>query len=116
VLRLLSDENFNDDIVSGLLRHLNSLELVRVQDVGLAQAEDPAILEWAAVHGRILITHDRKTIPRFAYERIQLGQSMPGVFIVSDALPIGRSIDELLLAVQCLTPEECNDLVRFLPL
>ena len=63
MLRLLSDENFDDHIVRGLVRRLPDIDLIRVQDVGLAQTDDRAILDWAADRGRILITHDRRTVP-----------------------------------------------------
>jgi hypothetical protein len=43
MLRLVSDENFNGDIVRGLFRRHPGLELVRVQDVGLTQTPDPDI-------------------------------------------------------------------------
>src|SRR5437899_7193235 len=36
---------------------------------------------------------------------------MPGIFLISDRMPIGQAIDEILLAVDCLTPEECKDFV-----
>jgi hypothetical protein len=116
VLGLVSDENFTGDNVRGLRRRLTALELVRVQDVGLAAANDPAILAWAADQGRIVLTHDRSTLPGFAYERVQTGQPMPGVFVVSDQMPIGQAVDELLLAIQCLSSQECENLVRFFPL
>lgn len=48
MLRLLADENFNDDIVRGLLLRQSDLDIVRVRDVGLAGADDPDILGWAA--------------------------------------------------------------------
>ena len=48
MLRLVSDESFNGDIVRGLLFRLPDLNLVRVQDVGLEQAIDPVVLAWAA--------------------------------------------------------------------
>ena len=51
MLLLVSDENFNGDSVRGLLRRHPELDLVRVQDVGLMQASDPDILEWAANRG-----------------------------------------------------------------
>jgi hypothetical protein len=43
MLRLLADENFNGDIVRGLLLRHSALDLVRVQDVGLAGADDADI-------------------------------------------------------------------------
>jgi hypothetical protein len=48
MLRLLADENFNGDIVRGLMLRQPGLDLVRVQDVGLAGADDSDILAWAA--------------------------------------------------------------------
>ena len=44
MLRLLADENFNGDIVRGLLRRRPELDLVRIQDVGLTGADDPSVL------------------------------------------------------------------------
>src|SRR5262249_35410524 len=116
VLRLVSDENFNADILRGLYRRRPDLDVVRVQDVGLSATPDPDVLAWAAVEGRILLTHDRDTMPSFAYDRVRVGQPLPGVFLVSDLMPVGQAIDEILLAVECLTPEECKDFVRFFPL
>ena len=40
MLRLAADENFNADIVRGLLRRLPDLDIVRVQDAGLSGADD----------------------------------------------------------------------------
>jgi hypothetical protein len=101
VLRLLSDENFNGDIVRGLLRRRPEIDLLRVQDVGLSGAQDPPILEWAAHAGRIILTHDLKTVPRYAYERVQAGLPMPGVFAVPRSVPLARAIDDILLLADC---------------
>ncbi|MEH2266351.1 MAG: DUF5615 family PIN-like protein [Nostoc sp.] len=48
MLKLLSDENFNGDIVRGLFLRQPNLDLLRVQDVGLQEVDDPEILNWAA--------------------------------------------------------------------
>lgn len=58
MLRFLSDENLNNDIVRGLLRRKPEIDLVRVQDVGLSGADDPTVLAWAAQDGRVLLTQD----------------------------------------------------------
>jgi hypothetical protein len=116
VLKLVSDENFDGAILRGLYRQRPDLDVVRVQDVGLTATPDPDILAWAAVEGRILLTHDRDTMPCFAYDRVRAGQAMPGVFLVSDQMPLGQAIEELLLAIDCFTPEECQHFVRFFPL
>jgi len=116
VIRLLVDENVNQHIVEGLTLRDPGVDLVHVRDVGLEAVPDPAILEWAAQRDRVLLTHDRRTVPAFAYARVAAGQRMPGVFLVSDDMPTGQAIDEILLAVQCLTPDECKDVVKYFPL
>jgi hypothetical protein len=116
VLLLAADENFNGNIVRGLFRRQPALDLVRLQEVGLSGAEDPEVLAWAAREGRVLLTHDVSTMTRYAYERVQAGQPMPGVFEISRALPIGRAIEEILLLAECSLEEEWEGQVRYLPL
>lgn len=116
MIRLLTDENFDGDILRGLLRRIPDLDVVRVQDVGLAETPDPTILAWAAAEERILMTHDRDTVPEFAYDRIRSGQPMPGIFLVSDQMPRGQAVDELVLAIACLSAEDCIGLVHYFPL
>lgn len=116
MLRLLCDENFNGDILRGLLLRRAGLDLVRVQDAGLEGAEDPDVLTWAAEQNRILLTHDRATMPDFAYSRVVAGISMPGVFVLSDRLPVRQAIDELLLIDACSEQAEWAGVVLFLPL
>ena len=48
MLFLAADENFNNDIVRGLLRRKPDLDIGRIQDEGLSGADDQAVLEWAA--------------------------------------------------------------------
>ena|SRR5437763_1151339 len=116
MLRLLADENFNDDIVRGLLRRQADVDIVCVRNVGLAGADDPIILAWAAEHDRIVLTHDRATMPDFAYERVAAGQPMPGIFVFSDRFAVGKAIDEILLAIACTDQAEWSGLVEYLPL
>ena len=115
-MRFLADENFNKDIVRGLLRRKTDLDIVRVQDVGLSGADDPTVLEWAAREGRVLFTHDVSTITNYAYERISAGKAMPGVFEVSRELPLGAVIEDILLLAECGLEGEWEGQVRYLPL
>ena len=115
-LRLVADENFNGDIVRGLLLRQPNLDLVRVQDVGLAGVDDPAILEWAARERRVLLTHDVGTMTRFAYERVGRDLPMPGVFEVHEQAPVGPMIDEILVIAECSIDDEWEGQVRYLPL
>jgi hypothetical protein len=116
MVRFLADENFNNDIVRGVERRNSAIEIVRVQDAGLSGAEDPAVLEWAAQQGRVLLTHDVSTMTHHAYERVRNGQPMPGVFEVNRKVPIGTAIDEILLLAECSLEAEWEGQVRYLPL
>lgn len=116
MLRLLADENLNSDIVRGLLLRQPDLDIVRVQDVGLAGTDDPDVLHWAAENDRIVLTHDRATMPDFADERVAAGKRMSGVFVLNDRLPVGRAIDEVLLLVECSEQGEWSGRTVYLPL
>jgi hypothetical protein len=116
VLRLAADENFNGIIVRGLLRRNPDLDILRVQDTEISEADDPTVLEWAARQGRVLITHDVNTIPRFVYERIRARQPMPGVFEVSDSMPVGQAIEDLLLLAEGSEEGEWEGQILYIPL
>ena len=116
MLRLLADENFNGDIVRALLLRQPDLDIVRVQDVGLAGVGDSDILAWAADNDRIILTHDRATFPDYAFESLAVGGSIPGVFILNDRFPVGQAILEILLMVACSEQSEWSDRVVYLPL
>ncbi len=113
--RFLTDEDFHSDVLSGLIRRLSHLDITRVQDVGLTGVGDPSILEWADGRGRILLTHDGRTMPRHAYVRLHAGLRVAGVCVVPQSLPIGLAVDELVLVIECTLPEEWENLVRRVP-
>lgn len=75
MLRFAADENFNNNIIRGLLRQHPELDIVRIQDVGLSGADDPTVLEWAAQEGRVLLTHDVATMTEYAYQRVSAGKT-----------------------------------------
>lgn len=116
MLALAADENFNNDILRGLLRRKPDLDVVRVQDADLSGADDPTILEWAARKNRVLITHDVSTITLHANERIREGKRMPGVFEVNRSVPIKAVIDDILLLAECSNEAEWEGQIRYLPL
>ena len=114
--RFLADENFNFDIVRGLLRRLPSLDLVRIQELGLSGAVDLDILELAANMGRVVLTHDVNTMTKFVYQRFDVATPMPGVVAVPDTLSVGRAIEDLIIMIGCSLEHEWENQVRYLPL
>jgi len=116
MLKLLADENLDGRITRGLLRREPTLDIVRVQDVGLAETEDPTVLAWAAEAGRVPLTHDVRTIPSYAGQRVAAHQPMPGVFEVSHTMPLGQAIEEILVLAECSEEGDWEGQVIFLPL
>jgi len=115
MLRLLADENLNGHIVRGLHRRLAGLDLVTVQSLGLAGADDPAVLAKAAEQGRILVTQDVPTMTRFAFERVDAGLPMPGIIEIVTGASLGAIIDDLALVIEASQPEDLEGQVIYLP-
>ena len=64
-MKWLADENFDNDIIRGIIRRAPDFDIIRVQDVSQISGEnDPAILAWAPTNGRIVLTHDLATMIR----------------------------------------------------
>ncbi len=115
-MKFLADENFDNMIVRGLLRRNPDIDIVRVRDVGLSGEDDPTILEWAAQENRVLLTHDVATITCYAYDRLELGQSMTGVIEVTSDASIGKAIEDILLVMACSLEGELEGQIYYLPL
>lgn len=116
MLQFAADENFNNDIVRGVRRKNPKIDIVRIQDAGLLSADDPTVLEWAAQNNRVPLTHDVATMTKHAYDRVNAGKPMPGVFEVTRHVPIGVAIDDILLIAECSHDGEWEGQVRYLPL
>jgi Domain of unknown function (DUF5615) len=114
-LRFLADEDFDNDIVRGMIRRFPNLDIVRAQDVGLSGALDPIVPESAAQEGRVLLTHDVSTMTAHAYARASSDLPMPGVVAVSQLAPISQVIEDLLLLAECSLPGKWGGQVRRWP-
>jgi hypothetical protein len=116
MIGLAFDENFNNDVIRGLLRRNRNLDLLRIQDTELRSLDDAAVLEWAAQQNRVLISHDVSTMTAFAYARIAARQKMAGLFEAPRSVAIGVAIEDLWLIAECSRPGEWEGQVRYLPL
>lgn len=115
-MRFLADENFDNRILRGVsLKHVD-FDVIRVQDTEVYQADDAAVPEWAAQEGRIILTRDVKTMPDYAYQRIDAGLPMPGMVEVSRKLSVGQAVEELLIFIGASDAAEWENRVTYLPL
>ena len=115
-MKFLADENFDNRIIRGLLRQQPDLDIIRVQDLEIAGADDPTVLAWANQASRILLTHNERTIPNYAYQRLAAGQTIAGVIVVSDNLAISSVIEDILLIIEYSSTSEWINQLQRLPL
>ncbi len=116
MLRLAADENLNGNIVRGVLRQRPEADFVRIQDVGFSGIDDPAILEWAAQEGRVVVTQDVNTMIDYAYERVKTEQTMAGLFVVQQDDPrIGLVIEAIVDAIDLSIEGEWENRIEYLP-
>lgn len=116
MLCFLADQNFDGDIVRGLLRNIPDLDVITTHQANLREAPDPDLLNWAAIHERIVLTHDRRTMPGYAADRIRAGLRMCGVVVVPPRIPLAQAISEIELIAMCSLENEWENKLQFLPL
>lgn len=115
-MRFLADENFNNEIVRGLVRRVPKVEIIRAQDTELAGEPDQVLLEWAAKYGYIILSHDLNTMRGLFCERIKAGLPVLTLFLVDANKPIGPVIESLELIIGASEASEYEGEIRFLPL
>ena len=114
MIRFLADENFNRIFVHALRKAHPAIDLVVAQEAGLTGSTDEVLLEWAAQHGRVLLSHDYTTLAAKAYERVRRGQRMSGVLLMRDDLPVASVVDEIILRAECSSSAEWEGVVSYL--
>ena len=116
MLRLLIDQRSKSCHPSRAFTTVPNLDVITAHRVGLSNASDPELLAWAAEQERVVITHDRRTMPYHATSRIARAEKIAGLIIVSRQLPVSRVIDDLEIIVSCSDMVEWENVVKHLPL
>ena len=114
-LRFQADEDFNAKIISGLLRREPSLDIQTAKSAGILGLNDPQVLAVASGAGRILVSHDRETMPTH-FRLFVTESSSPGLLIVSQTLEIREVIEQILLVWAASEEYEWRDQIGYIPL
>jgi predicted nuclease of predicted toxin-antitoxin system len=114
-VRYQADADLNQAIVTGVLRREPIIDFQTAWVAGLEGIKDPEVLAIASEQGRILVSHDRRTMPSEFAQFIIINQSS-GVIIVSRKLSIEVVIEELLLIWAASSAEEWVNRIAKLPL
>ena len=91
-----ADADFNEDILKGVRRREPRIDFRTAAAAGLRSLTDLEVLTLSAREGRILVSHDRRTMPRAFAEFVRTNKS-PGVLIVPEKADLLSVIDDLLL-------------------
>lgn len=76
---------------------------------------DPDVLRLAAEQGRILVSHDQRTMPRHYAQFIVFGPS-PGLLIVPQSMSVAAAAADLILIATVTTPSEWVNRIAYLPI
>jgi Domain of unknown function (DUF5615) len=114
-IRFLADADFRPRIIVGFKRLEPEIDFETANEAGLKGLPDSEVLRMAAEKGRVLVSHDRKTMPRAFYRFLQERES-PGVILIEQNFPIGQAIEELRLCYHALEAEELINRLIHLPL
>ena len=115
-MKWLADENFDNDIIRGLLRHAAGFNLVRAQDM---EGCGPGRHGPARMGDR---SRSRPSDPRLVYHdsrharAIETGRAFAPIVLVPDELPIRLVIEEILLLDACAADSDWAPGVIYLPL
>ncbi len=114
-IRFQADADFNQIIVAAVLRRLPEADFRSATDAGLAGLDDRAVLALAARDGRLLVTHDKNTMPAHFGEFVAKTTS-PGVIVVPQSLSVASVLEDLTLIWSASEPEEWTNRLAYLPL
>jgi len=104
-IRFQADADLNHILLLATIRREPVVDFQSAVAAGLKSLNDEKVLLAAAMEGRILVTHDRRKMPRhFAY--FIKGNTSPGVLVIPQTLPILYAVDDLLLIWFTTQPEE----------
>ena len=116
--RFLLDENV-DRAVQRQLHRLSpeiGVMLVGDEDAPTRGTLDPDILMWIEHNDYILVTKNRRTMPKHFSEHLAAGGHVPGVFCIRKSLTMAELINVLYLIWYASDPEEYRDRLLFIPL
>jgi hypothetical protein len=104
-IRFQADADLNEDIVKGVLRREPGVDFRTATIAGFRGLSDLEVLKLAAQDGRVLVSHDRKTMPR-AFAEFIATKASPGLFLISQKTDLLVVIESILLAWVASDSEE----------
>ena len=114
-VRFQADADLNRHIIAAVKRREPLVDFQTAPEAGLMGLDDPTVLALASSEGRLLVSHDRQTMPHH-FAAFIAQQTSPGLLIVSQRLPVAQAAEELLLIWVASEAGEWTNQISSLPL
>jgi hypothetical protein len=114
-VRFQADADFNQNIVRAVRRRAPALDFQTAHEAGLHGLNDQAVLAQAAGEGRLLVSHDRRTMPDH-FANFTAIRTSAGLILISQNLPIMQAVEDLILIWEASEAEEWINRLDSLPL
>jgi uncharacterized protein with PIN domain len=114
-VRFQADADLNQILLKATLRREPGIDFRTAHAAGLAALDDGQVLAIAATDGRILVTHDRKTMPKRFAEFVAKDMSA-GVIVVPQKLAVNAAVEDLILIWGASESKEWINRIESLPL
>ncbi len=113
-IRFQADADLRYTIVKAVRQREPSIDFASAFESRLEGVSDSEILDRAASEGRILVTHDRRTMLAYFRARLEAGRLSPGLFVVSQGASLGPVVSAIVLAWSASEPSEWRNQVHHL--
>lgn len=114
-IKFQADNDLKRAIVNGVKRRQPAIDFQTAEEAQLDGIHDEEVLSRAANEGRILVSHDRRTMP-VHFVNFITSQDSAGVILIEQRLPLREAIDELILIWEASEAEEWRNRLEFIPL
>lgn len=114
-IRFQADNDLKFGIVKAVRLREPTVDFASAQEAELDQVPDSILLDRAAAEGRVLVSHDRRTMINYFRDHLEAGKDSPGLLIVSQGSAIGDVVEALLCIWAVSDPAEIQNQTFYLP-
>ena len=117
-IRYLFDEHIAHPLRAGLHRREPAIDVLCVGDEGAPAkgTPDPELLLAVEGVGRVLVTSNRRTMPKHFVAHLARGHHTWGIFAIAPRATWLQIIDELILLWATTTADEWRDQFQYIPM
>jgi hypothetical protein len=114
-VRFQADNDLRFAIVKAVRRREPAVDFSSAHESRLEGVDDPELLDRAASEGRVLVSHDLRTLLDHFRSRLMAGKSSPGLLVVSQYALISDVAEALIAIWAVAEPSDLRDQVYHLP-